>query len=70
MLVKVTDHPNLLKDTDTQAILNTDLSAVVRHSERITRVNKELQRDSDIQNLKNDVVEIKNMLRELLGQRK
>jgi len=70
MLVKVTDHPNLIKDTDTQAILNTDLSAVARHEERITKVNKELQLDSDIQNLKNDVSEIKNMLRELLGQRK
>jgi hypothetical protein len=70
MLVKVTDHPNLLKDTDSQAILNTDLSAVKRHQERIAKVKKELQRDADIAELKSDMNEIKTLLRELLtGQR-
>jgi hypothetical protein len=70
MLMKVIDHPNLVKDTDNHAILNTDLSAVKRHQERIVKVNKELQRDYDIANLKIDMKEIKTLLRELLtGQR-
>jgi hypothetical protein len=69
MLIGVIDHPNLVKDTDNQAILNTDIAAVKRHEERITKVNKELKRDALIAELQSDVTEIKAMLQQLLMQR-
>ena len=66
MLFRVNDHPNLVKDSHSKAVLNTDLSAVKRHEERLAKVNKELQREKEIIELKSDVYEIKDLLRSLL----
>jgi hypothetical protein len=66
MLFRITDHPDLVKDSNSKAVLNTDLSAVRRHEERLTKVNKEVQRERDINQLKGDVGELKSMLRALL----
>jgi hypothetical protein len=68
-IAKIKDHPTLIKDLDSCAILNTDIAAVRRHEERLNKVNKELQRDADISQLKTDMNELKSMLLELL-QRK
>jgi hypothetical protein len=66
MLYRVNDHPELVKDSHTKAVLNTDLAAVRRHEERLLKVNKELQRDKEIGQLKNDMNEVKNLLGKLL----
>lgn len=68
-LVKVKDHPNLRKDLDSGAILNVDRGAVERHKARSVNLNKEIERDNDIANLKSDVSEIKELLKLLLQQR-
>lgn len=65
---RVEGHEFLVKDGNSKAILNTDLSAVKRHEERLNKVTKELKRDQEIAQLKSDVGEIKDMLRKLLGQ--
>lgn len=67
MLYKVNDHPNLVKDSHSKAILNTDTSAVKRHQERFARVYKDQSRDQEIAQLKTDVSDIKKMLSQLLG---
>jgi len=63
---KVSDHPGLIKDSQSKAILNTDESAIARHRERLAKVSKELQRDREINELKKDMTEIKELLRRLL----
>jgi hypothetical protein len=64
--IKVVDHPNLVRDTYSKAILNTDSSVVRKHEQRMKDLQKEQARDIEINNIKNDIVEIKSMLKSLL----
>ena len=66
MLFRVTDHPNLVKDSYSKAVLNTDVSAVKRHDERIAKVNKELQRERDISQMRTELAELKSLMKALL----
>jgi len=59
-LVKVEDHPHLVKDMDSKAVLNTNLAALTEY-----RKKKEMQ--EEIQSLKSDVQDIKNTLNTILS---
>ena len=63
MKVKVQDHENLVKDTVTKAVLNTDLTSLEAY--RAHR-NKQRQKDGEIERLKEDVKEIKDILQLLV----
>lgn len=65
---KVTDHPNLIKDSNSKAVLNVDQSAIARHEQRLAKVQKEQKVTEEINTLKNDMAEIKALLKELLGK--
>lgn len=65
--VSIKDNPNLIKDLTNKAIINIDLTAPTRHLEKIAKVNKELQKEKDIDNLKHDVEEIKTSLSKILN---
>ena len=60
--IKVEGHEGLVRDQNTGAIINLDNSAIVAR-----RKSKQLSSAlDDINNLKNDVSEIKSLLRELI----
>lgn len=67
--LKVKDHPDLVRDTKSNAILNTDVSALNKYKEerefklRLARV---IQEHDEV---KKDISDIKSMLSELLKQR-
>jgi hypothetical protein len=63
MKLKVKDHENLVKDTETKAVLNTDLTSLQAY--RAHR-NKQRQKDNEIETLKEDVKEIKDILQLLV----
>ena len=63
MKLKVKDHENLVKDTETKAVLNTDLTSLQAY--RAHR-NKQRQKDGEIERLKEDVKEIKDILQLLV----
>lgn len=63
MKLKVKDHENLVKDTETKAVLNTDLTSLEAY--RAHR-NKQRQKDNEIERLKEDVKEIKDILQLLV----
>lgn len=63
---KVTDHPELVKDSHSKAILNTDIGAIARHEQRLVAVQKDLRRTAEINNLKNELSEVKDLLKKLL----
>lgn len=65
-LIPVMDNPNLFRDPATNAIINKNTSAA--KASRDAR-QKALQRDEDIENLKNDVAEIKDLLTQLLASK-
>ena len=67
--VKVKDHEYLVKDTKTGAILNTDLNIVRQHELRMKQIEKEKARDEEINKIKSDVSEIKQLLQALVIKR-
>jgi cob(I)alamin adenosyltransferase len=62
---KILNHPNLVRDMNTQAVLTTDRMLVRRHEKRVADLQKEEVREQDIAQLKNDISEIKVLLRQL-----
>lgn len=64
---KIIDHPNLVRDMGNQAILNTDLSVVRKHQKRVQDLAKEQARVDEINSLKNELAELRKMLRALVN---
>jgi hypothetical protein len=63
---KVEDRPDLIKDTDTGAILNTSISALEAYKKQRSHLGKINTIENDVNHLKSDINEIKSLLRELL----
>lgn len=67
---KVEGHPNLLRDLNTNAIINTDSFGSDQYNilkkRRSAEKNKIETIEQDLQNLKTDLNEIKSLLRDIL----
>jgi hypothetical protein len=64
-IVKIEGDETLIRDEKTNAVLNTDMSALQQYRERR---NKEMQLRNDVEDLKQDMSEIKNLLRQLVSR--
>jgi hypothetical protein len=64
-IVKVEDDLNLVRDTETGAIL---FNNAVQHRNYVEQRKKLLARNEEINNMKNDISEIKGMLTALLNR--
>ena len=64
---KVEGHPNLYRDDRTGAILNTDDHS---YHQYLKSVEKRKSMKKEIETLKNDVTEIKSLLKELINESK
>jgi hypothetical protein len=62
---KIVDNERLLRDTKTNAVLNTDLTALERYK---IRREKDRQKEQELETLKNDVSEIKQLLQQLVNR--
>lgn len=65
-LHKVEGHPQLRKDPYSKAVLNTDIAAARRHALREQAQAKETQREAEIRGLRNEIQELRDMLRQVL----
>jgi len=63
--VKIEDNPNLVRDKDSNAVLNTDLDALQKN--RMKR-NIDRQRDDEISELKKEMSEIKSLLYQMVNK--
>lgn len=66
--VKVKDHEALIKDVSTGAILNVDKSLVIKHRQKMDQIEKEKLRDSEINNIKGELSEIRQLLQLLVNK--
>ena len=57
---KVKDHPDLVKDMDNKAVLNTNYAALMEYK-------KKQKMSQEIEDLKNDVGDIKQMLNNIVS---
>lgn len=64
--IKVKDHPNLVRDRKSNAILNVDNNALNKYKQERERLLKLKSVVEEQEKLKNDVSEIKQMLTKLL----
>lgn len=59
---KIKDNPDLIKDTTSQAVINTNRTAIQARRAQIA-LNK--QREEELQTMKDDIAEIKSLLKKL-----
>jgi len=60
-LAKVKDHPHLVKDMESKAVLNTNYAALVEYK-------RKKQMEEEFNTLKSDMEDIKKMLQVLLNK--
>jgi hypothetical protein len=66
--MKVRENERLVRDGSNFAILNTDRSVLSAHEQKMARLRKEQAHEEELNNIKRDVTEIKDLLRQLLKQ--
>ena len=66
--VKVKDNPDLVRDLSSQAIINTNSNAYEARILQIAKVKLDEQQSADIKELKEDILEIKKILKEIASK--
>lgn len=68
--LKVKDHNNLVRDQNTQAILNIDMKEYNNYMKlkqiKENEANRVKKLESDVSDMKDDLTDIKNLLRSLI----
>jgi len=64
-LISVEGHPNLFRDQKTGAIVNCDN---VSYEQYLNSVSSRINSKKEIENLKNEIFEIKSLLKELINE--
>ena len=64
-LIPVEGHPNFCRDKNTGAIVNTDSSSFAAYHQR--NYQKKMER-LEIEEMKNDISEMKEMMRQLMAK--
>jgi hypothetical protein len=71
--LQVKDHPDLARDTQSHAVVNTNMAAYQAAVERsrVAQKNKDELRDAvrDINNLKSEMHEIKDLLLQMMDRK-
>lgn len=72
-ILKVSGHDDLVRDTASNAIVNTNMSAYAEYVNRRNAVQEEkatiAQQSAEINNIKSELSDIKQMLKTLLNAR-
>jgi hypothetical protein len=71
-LIPVEGRPNLYRDANSGAIINTDNNAYSQHLKNYKRIEEEKNKidrlESDVESIKNDLFDIKFLLTSLLNK--
>jgi len=65
-VARIKENPNLVKDLSNFAVLNTDRSIIAQHKQKMAELQRKKRVDEEINNLKSEVSEIKDMLGAIL----
>lgn len=65
MFVKVKEHKEYVRDISTNAVLNVDKSALDKHNNIMNEMKRQRMVQEQINNLRDDISEIKEMLKAL-----
>ena len=67
---KVKDHNGLVRDMESKAILNVDTKALIEHRSKKQVMKGVIDNSKKIDNLENDISEIKQLLAQLINNTK
>jgi hypothetical protein len=67
-VAKVKDSPGLVRDMQTQAVLNTDINALEAYRRKRNKQQEIDEVLSDINNMKSDIDQIKSLMQRLLDK--
>lgn len=67
--MRVKENERLVRDSGNFAILNTDKTLLEAHNRKMEQLRKAKAHEEEINNLKRDISEIKELLSQLLQQR-
>lgn len=59
---KIKDKPDLVKDTTSQAVINTNSNAILA---RRAQIAQQKMQEDELQSMKNDIAEIKELIKKL-----
>ena len=59
---QVQDNPDLVKDTTTQAVINTNTSALLNRRAQLSAMKA---KDEELEDIKNDIKELKALVKKL-----
>jgi hypothetical protein len=62
-LIKIENEPSFAKDPETGAIINTDLTALIRYKERKKILRS---KDNEIHQMKNDINRLEEQLKTIM----
>ena len=65
-MIKVKDHPNLVRDPKSKAIINMDSAGYNERKQKILVNEKMINMNNEINNLKQSVDDIKSLLQQLI----
>lgn len=63
---RVSDNMDFVKDMNNFALLNTNKSVVAKHQQKMSEIRRQKLVESEINTLKSEVSDIKNMLGQIL----
>jgi hypothetical protein len=63
--IKIEGDPNLARDPNTNAVVNTNNNAYMNY---MKKRNKKKEENAEIENLKNEIDEIKSLLKTLINK--
>lgn len=66
MLMKVKENSDLVRDSETMAILTNNIGVVAAHKKKISEIKEKEQQKEEINMLKKDVSEIKDLLQQII----
>lgn len=66
---KIIDHPDLIRDMNSKAVLNTNLEKYEEYKKRKNFLKDLMNQGDEIQNLKKDISEIKELLQALIAKK-
>jgi hypothetical protein len=64
--IKVKDNEDLVRDSESNAVLNVNLSALEAYKKRR---DQELQKDKELSSLREEVTELKEMVKQFLTEK-
>lgn len=68
--IPVEDRPDLVRDSYSKAILSSDVNKLHEHRRKMAMMKSLINNSKDIDQLKQDITEIKGLLQELVTQKR